>query len=484
MRLGNRRFFTTLFVTGMLVGSGLTYGVAQVLDHTGTSVPLVKTGGTTLPLSKKNAEKVAQAFELAKSDYYLGVKESTLVNGAINGVIGALKDPYSVYMGAGEAKAFNQSVFQAQISGIGAEVTMQDGYFTVVAPIKGSPAEKAGVRAKDRILSVNGQKLDGLTLQQAVSKVRGKKGTEAKLEILRPGATTPIEISVIRDNIDIQTVHAKYDEAQKIGKLDITQFSEKTGDDFLAELAKMEKQGMKGLIIDVRNNPGGSLETAIQILNPLVPKGKALFKVEQKDGQIEEQVSEGPGKSYPIVILVNEGSASASEILAGALSESADAKVIGTKTFGKGLVQSMFDSAVNDGSNYKITIAKWLTPDGNFINKKGISPDVKVAEPKYYSTVSLSTKKTLAFDMLGNDVANLQVILQGLGFHKGRTDGYFDNTTKQAVKAAQRAYGLPISGKVDAATALKLEEKMAQLVADPKQDTQYQKAIQELKKMM
>jgi carboxyl-terminal processing protease len=473
-----------LFVTGMLVGSGLTYGVGQVLDHGNGSTPTLKTTANGLPLSAKNAKKVAQAFALAKSDYYLGVKESTLVNGAINGVIGSLKDPYSVFMGAEEAKAFNQSVFQAQISGIGAEVTIQDGYFTVVAPIKGSPAEKAGVRAKDRILSVNGQKLDGLTLQQAVTKVRGKKGTEAKLEILRAGSTTPIEISVIRDNIDIQTIHAKYDAAQKIGKIDITQFSEKTGDDFLSELAKMEKQGMKGLIIDVRNNPGGSLETAIQILNPLVPKGKAMFKIEHKDGSVENQISQGPGKKYPIVILGNEGSASASEILTGALTESAGAKLVGTKTFGKGLVQSMFDSDVNDGSNYKITIAKWLTPKGNFINKKGIQPDVKVEEPKYYSTVSLPMNKTLAFDMLGEDVANLQVMLQGLGFHSGRTDGYFDYATKQAVKAAQRAYGLPVTGQVDKVTAGKLEEKMTELVADPKKDAQYQKAIQVLKKMM
>jgi carboxyl-terminal processing protease len=468
----------------MLVGSGLTYGIGQVVDHTNGTQSTLKTTVNGLPLSVKNAKKVAQAFALAKSDYYLGVKESTLVNGAINGVIGSLKDPYSVFMGAEEAKAFNQSVFQAQISGIGAEVTIQDGFFTVVAPIKGSPAEKAGVRAKDRILSVNGQKLDGLTLQQAVTKVRGKKGTEAKLEILRAGSTTPIEISVIRDNIDIQTIHAKYDAAQKIGKIDITQFSEKTGDDFLAELAKMEKQGMKGLIIDVRNNPGGSLETAIQILNPLVPKGKTMFKIEHKDGKVESQVSEGPGKTYPIVILGNEGSASASEILTGALTESAGAKLVGTKTFGKGLVQSMFDSDVNDGSNYKITIAKWLTPKGNFINKKGIQPTVKVEEPKYYSTVSLPMNKVLAFDMLGEDVANLQVMLQGLGFHNGRTDGYFDAATKQAVKAAQRAYGLPVTGKVDKATAAKLEEKMTELVADPKHDAQYQKAIQVLKKMM
>lgn len=484
MGLGNKRFFTTLFISGMLAGSGLTYGLGQVIEHTGTSVPLIKSSDTKLPLSAKNAEKVAQAFELAKSEYYLGVKENTLVNGAINGIIGSLKDPYSVFMGAEEAKAFNQSVFQAQISGIGAEVTMQDGYFTVVAPIKGSPAEKAGVRAKDRILSVNGQKLDGMTLQEAITKVRGKKGTEAKLEILRPGATTPIEISVIRDNIDIQTVHAKFDTAQKIGKIDITQFAEKTGDDFLAELDKLESQGMKGLIIDVRNNPGGTLESAIQILNPLVPEGKALFKVQQKDGSIETQTSEGPGKNYPIVILANEGSASASEILTGALTESAGAKLVGTKTFGKGLVQTIYDSEVNDGSNFKITIAKWLTPEGNFINKKGIQPDVNVEEPAYYSAVSLPANKVLVFDMLGDEVANLQVMLQGLGFHSGRTDGYFDYATKQAVKAAQRAYGIPVTGKVDKVTAAQLEEKMTELVADPKHDAQYQKAIQVLKKMM
>jgi carboxyl-terminal processing protease len=467
----------------MVAGSTLTFAIDAVLRNQSNSSSgsgFVSGGllssGTKLPISEKSAKKIATAFQDVQSQYLKKVKEETLVDGAINGLINALNDPYSVYMTAEEAKAFNESVFEAQISGIGCEVSMENGRITVVTPIKGSPAEKAGVRAKDVILSVNGTKLAGMSLNEAVQKIRGKKGTEAKLEISRPGTSDVLKITVVRDQIDIETVYQTYYPDQKIGKLEIRQFSDNTDERFLKDLASLEAKGMKGLIIDVRNNPGGSLDAVSNILDALVPSDKAIFKVEDRNGQIDTRMSAGPGKSYPIVVLTNGGSASASEILAGALHDSVKAELIGEKTFGKGLVQNIFDSGVGDDSTMKLTIAKWLTPNGTYINKKGIAPTVAVKPASYFETVPINKDKVLKYDSLGDDVSNLQQILVGLGFHHGRTDGYFDYATKGAVMAAQRAYGLAATGVVDAKTAIKLEEKLIAKISKPENDNQLAKA--------
>ncbi|MEY4480135.1 MAG: hypothetical protein RLZZ267_813 [Bacillota bacterium] len=480
---GNKRFFATLVLTGMIAGSLLTYSVAWVMDWQGSGDSLISsgkatsTGATKLQISDANVKKLATAFELAGSNYYLtNVKEDELVNGAINGLIGSLNDPYSVYMNVEEAKEFNESVIESHISGIGCEVSLEDGRVTVISPIKGSPAEKAGIRAKDVIVSVNGDRLEGLSLNEAVQKIRGKKGTQANLEILRPGSSTVVKLTVVRDEIDVETVFSKYTTNDKIGVIEIRQFAQNTGERFLKELALLEKKGMKGLVIDVRNNPGGLLPVAMEIVEPLVPNGKAIVKLEDRDGKIQTQLSEGEGKDYPIAVLTNKGSASASEILAAALNESAAATIVGEATFGKGLVQSTYDTGTGDGSTIKLTIAKWLTPKGNFVNKKGILPTVEVKQPAYFATVSLPKDKALKLDMIGADVVNLQEILIGLGYKPGRTDGYFDTKTAAAVKAAQSKLGLAVTGVVDAKTATKLEEKIIEKILDPVNDAQMKKA--------
>jgi carboxyl-terminal processing protease len=430
-----------------------------------------------LPISDANVNKLATAFQLAGNNYYLnGIKEDALVNGAINGLIGSLNDPYSVYMNVDEAKEFNESVIESQISGIGCEVSLEDGRVTVISPIKGSPAEKSGIRARDVIISVNGERLEGLTLNEAVKKIRGEKGTQAELQIMRPGSTAAIKLTVIRDEIDVETIFSNFSNDNKIGVIEIRQFAQNTGDRFLSELALLEKKGMKGLIIDVRNDPGGLLPVAMDILKPLIPAGKAVVKLEDRDGKIQTEISDGKGKKYPIAVLINNGSASASEILAAALNESANATLVGETSFGKGLVQSTYDAGTGDGSTIKLTIAKWLTPNGNFINKKGIQPNVKIAQPAYFTTVALPKDKPLKYDMLGDDVKNLQQILIGLGLKPGRLDGYFDSRTVSAVKNAQAKYGLAVTGVVDSKTAEKLEEKIIEKIMDPANDAQLLKA--------
>jgi carboxyl-terminal processing protease len=431
-------------------------------------------------ISEQQLAKIKTVYRIIMEKYYQDVDADKIVDGAINGMLESLDDPYSVYMDKEQAKQFEESVIESSFTGIGAEVTLEDGVVTVVAPIKGSPADKAGLQAKDKILSVNGEKLDGLTINEAVAKIRGPKGTQAKLEILRPGLNQPIEIIVVRDEIDIETVYSEM-LAGGIGKIEIRQFAQNTKDRFAEELKHLENSGMKALIIDVRNNPGGLLPVVVEIAEMFVPEGKIIAQFEDKSGVRQQQVSGGQGKPYPIAVLVNEGSASASEILAAALSESAGATIIGTKTFGKGVVQSTFDGEFGDGSSLKITIAKWLTPNGQYINGKGIEPDIAVELPEYFQITPLPKDKALRYDDTGNDVRTLQIILATLGLKPDRTDGYFSRQTEFSVKAFQRMHQLPVTGIVDKETANKLEGEILEVMLDPQNDTQLQKAIEVLK---
>ena len=239
---------------------------------------------------------------------------------------------------------------------------------------------------------------------------------------------------------------------------------------------------MKGLIIDLRNNPGGVVHAVQAIAEALVPKGGTIMHLEYRNGKREKTTSASGGKPYPIVALINEGSASASEILAAALQESAGGRLVGQKTFGKGLVQSTVK--LSDGSGVKLTIAKWLTPDGDTIHESGIEPDVAVPRPKLFEAASIPKDRVWAYDMAGDEVKNVQLILDGLGFSPGRTDGYFSEQTKKAVESFQRQNGLPVTGEVDQATAAKLEEKVIQRYLDRSSDTQLKEAMRQIQKML
>ncbi|HEX7057260.1 MAG TPA: S41 family peptidase [Bacilli bacterium] len=474
-------------VTVLLLDSGS--GFTSLLGNRGqwggyADSPLpshaAKNGPADDGLSEAELKKIDTAYRLIAEKYYLPVDREKVVDGAIHGMLSALDDPYSAYMNKEEAKRYEENV-DAYFTGIGAEVMLENGNVTVVSPIKGSPAEKAGIQAKDVIISVNGEKLEGLKLSDAVAKIRGPKGTQAKLEIMRPGRTDRIEVIVVRDEIDIETVFAQMLPGG-YGDIVISQFSGNTVERFQEELDNLEKKGMEGLIIDVRNNPGGYLLGVLEIIEPLVPKGKTLVQVEDASGDIKKTVSKGEGKNYPIVVLTNEGSASASEILAGALSQSAGATLVGEKTFGKGTVQTTYTKEFQDGSELKLTIAKWLTPDGTWVHGKGIAPDIAVSQPDYFKATPIDRSTAIKRDQNGDAVKNLQLILSGVGFDPGRKDGYFDEKTEAAVKKFQQKLGLPADGVVDEKTADALEQAIIKVVRDPKNDRQLQKAIETLQR--
>jgi carboxyl-terminal processing protease len=433
-------------------------------------------------LSTKDLNKIATTYQLIDNKFLSEVDREKVVNGAINGMLSTLEDPFTVYMDQKEAKQFDESI-TSSFQGIGAEVSSEDGKVTIMAPIKGSPAEKAGLHANDVILSVNGEKLDGLTLNQAIMKIRGPKGTQAKLEIMRPGSPEPIQMIVVRDDIDVETVYAEMMQGN-IGKIEIRQFSSNTAKRFNDELKNLEAKGMKGLIIDVRNDPGGLLSAVVEIVEPFVPKGKPIVKIENRKGEQEDTPSQGAGKNYPVTVLINKGSASASEILAGALRDSAGSKLIGETTFGKGTVQVTFEKEMGDGSNIKMTVYKWLTPNGTWIHKKGIEPDIPVEQPAFFKVAPMSKKATLKPDMNSEDVKNLQTMLTGLGFTPDRTDGYYSEKTALAVKAFQRTQSLPITGEVDAETASRVEKAILAAIRDPKNDLQLKAATQHLQTLI
>ncbi|MBU6145135.1 MAG: peptidoglycan-binding protein [Paenibacillaceae bacterium] len=419
---------------------------------------------------QQKMESIAEAIE----QRYVGTVDRTkLITGAMDGMVNALDDPYSEYLDKEELKSFQEHV-QSSFSGIGAEVSNKDGDIVIMSPIRKSPAERAGLRPGDIVVSVNGKELRGMTLNEAVQHLRGPKGTQAKLIIQRVGVSKPLEVVIVRDDIRIETVESSMP-ARAIGMLRISQFSSNTADRFLSELAKLEKTPLRGLIIDVRNNPGGIVQAVETIANALVPKGKPILHIEYRKEERVDTNATGSGKPYPIVVLINEGSASASEILAAALKESAGATLVGKKTFGKGLVQASIP--LRDGTAIKLTIAKWLTPNGKMIHKEGIAPDIDVAQNALFEATSIGKDKTYAFDMVSPDIENAQRILQALGFAIKRTDGYFDNATAAAVKALQSRNGLKATGNIDKGTATKLEELVLKAYADPKNDAQLVAAI-------
>ncbi|MDR9853320.1 S41 family peptidase [Paenibacillus sp. VCA1] len=475
-----KRTVVLLVLLAMVCGSGLTFALTGSSLANQAALGQGVLASAASGLKPDEVKKLGTALDLIQSNYYQDVDRTKLLDGAINGMTQSLDDPYSSYMGKKTAEEFEETI-EGSFSGIGAEVSSENGNVVVVSPIKGSPAEKAGIRAKDIILTVNGESLHGLELNDAVAKIRGPKGSEAKLTIKRSGSAAPIEYTIIRDDVDVETVKAHM-EPGKIGVIEITQFSLNTGERFKQELSTLEKEGMKGLVIDVRNDPGGVLSVVIDIAEQFVPKGKVIVQVEDKNKKRDQTLSKGSGKPYPVTLLMNKGSASASEILAGALQQSAGAKLMGENSFGKGTVQTSFNKQFDDGSLLKITIAKWLTPNGSWIHQKGLKPDIAVAQPDYFSVAPINKNATLKFNMNSDDVKNAQVMLDGLGYKPGRKDGYFDEKTASAVKSFQKAQKLGVTGAVDAKTAEALETELIKKIRDPKYDNQLKSAIAEVQK--
>jgi len=422
--------FLTVLLTAGLTIFALTFGEKKVVE-------------VKVPVEREEFKQLYATYDKLKDNYYVDIDNKEIIAGAINGMFEALDDPYSDYMSKEEAENFSHGL-SSSFQGIGAEIQERDGFITVVSPIKNSPAEKAGILPGDIITTVDGKSIQGYSATDAVTLIRGEKGTAVTLTIKRGNSAKPINVKIIRDEIPIETVYGDM-QADKIAHIQITSFSEKTYDELLAKLNEYEAKGMKGIVLDVRQNPGGYLEQAIDMANLFVPEGKAIVQVQEKEGKPQIFYAED-GKKFkqPVTVLIDKGSASASEILAAALRESAGAKLIGLNSFGKGTVQTV--NELNDGSSAKFTTAKWLTPNGNWIHKVGIKPDVKVEYPSYATLPYLDPSVKYTTGMLSDDIKAAEEMLKVLGYNVGKVDGKYDSQMASAVQALQAKNNIQQNG--------------------------------------
>ncbi len=327
-----------------------------------------------------DAWRVIETKYVDRSD----VDKQNMVYGAISGLLKSLDDPYSVFMPPQESKKFMDDI-KGSFEGIGAEIGIRKNILTVISPLEGNPAQKAGLMAGDKILKVDDALTADLTLDEAVNLIRGERGTEVILLIARDGLDETKEIKIVRDVIQIPiikwemlTLSEVEGENGDIAYIQLYHFTENSAGQFRKTIKEILKLNPEGLILDVRNNPGGYLEVAVDVASWFLPKGEIVIIEDFGNGDSNKYRSKGYGdlENIPTVILINEGSASASEILAGALRDIKEIKIIGKKSFGKGSVQQL--EKLKGGSSVKITVAKWLTPFGTNINKEGITPDIEI----------------------------------------------------------------------------------------------------------
>lgn len=316
-----------------------------------------------------------EVLNKVQRDYVEETATRDVVYGAIRGMLNTL-DPHSAFMPPDVYKEMQVDT-KGEFGGLGIQIGLKDERLTVIAPIEGTPADRAGVLAGDRIIKIDGATTKDLTLMDAVNKMRGAKGTKVTLTLEREGTASLIDITLVREIIKIQSArHKMLDNG--IGYVRLTQFQEQTAEDLVKSLTSLRKDHMQSLILDLRNNPGGLLTSAVEVSEQFLPKGKVVVSIKGRQGKAEDYAAAGdqPLLDLPMIVLVNEGSASASEIVAGAMQDWGRAVVVGTTTFGKGSVQTIIP--LSDGSALRLTTAKYYTPKGRSIQNTGIDPTIIV----------------------------------------------------------------------------------------------------------
>jgi carboxyl-terminal processing protease len=320
----------------------------------------------------------SEVLTQVQKSYVDETKVKDLVQGAIRGMLSTL-DPHSAYMTADMYKEM-QVETKGEFGGVGIQIGVKENRLAVIAPIEGTPAYRAGVKSGDFITKVNDETTKDLTLMDAVQKMRGPKGSKVNLTIQREGTPDPLQFTLVRDTIKIESVKSKV--LDNIGYVRLTQFQESTGRDLSKVLKQFKDQKLQSTILDLRNNPGGLLTSAVEVSEQFLPGGKLVVYTKGRESKKDEWISKGKDQmdDSPMIVLVNEGSASASEIVAGALQDYGRAVIVGTTSFGKGSVQTILP--LGDGSGLRLTTAKYYTPKGRSIQSTGITPDIVVkAQP-------------------------------------------------------------------------------------------------------
>ena len=368
---------TSLLLLGAVAGAALTVVATQP-----RMILLGSSAKAAAADTYKQLNLFGDVFERVRADYVEKPEDGKLVESAINGMLTSL-DPHSSYM---DGKSYRDMQVQTrgEFGGLGIEVTMEDGLIKVVAPIDDTPAAKAGILANDIITHLDDDAVQGLTLNQAVEKMRGAPNTKIRLKVMRKGKDAPLEITLVRDVIRVRSVRSRI-EGDDVAYIRLTQFNEQTTEGLKRAITDLTTQiqgdKLKGYVIDMRNNPGGLLEEAISVSDAFLDKGE-IVSTRGRNVEETQRRNAKPGdlaKTKPIIVLINGGSASASEIVAGALQDHKRATVIGTRSFGKGSVQTIIPLGSGNGA-LRLTTARYFTPSGRSIQAKGISPDIEVLQ--------------------------------------------------------------------------------------------------------
>jgi len=333
--------------------------------------------GAVIGSNYQHLGNLIKVISLVRTQYIEPVETSNLVDGATRGIVDALQDPYSVYLDEQTYKQLQEQI-SGSFGGLGILVGVnKEDLLTVVRVYENTPAAEAGVLAEDIIVGIDDRDVQGIDLETAIGLMRGPVDSKVKLSVLREGQTELIDYNITRQEISVPSVEGRLLPNTRIGYVVISQFTEKTPDEMLQVLAKLKEQGQKGIILDLRDNPGGELTSATRVADNFVPEGPIVY-IDYRTGEEDLRSADKSYLRLPLAVLVNEGSASAAEILAGAIKDTESGTLVGTKTFGKGIVQTVF--TLDNNTGLKLTTARYLTPEKKDIHKKGIMPDVVVED--------------------------------------------------------------------------------------------------------
>lgn len=481
--LTKTQFILSLFIT-LIVGIFGAYALMRISSEPKKEIATEETSELksdidleTLFATPDELNVINQLYTILKTSYYEEIDSEILIEGALEGMAGAVGDPYTEYLDEIESTSFEEDI-SGSFEGIGAEV-MKDGEFVrIVSPIANSPAESAGLQPNDFIVEIDGQSVTDMTLNEAVALIRGPEGSDVELLIER--GDNRMTVVLTRATIPIETVYHEIDEQDStIGYINIVNFNLPTYEETVEAIKDLEAQGIEKIVFDVRGNPGGLLTTAIQIANIFVPNGQPLMMTEYRED--EEPTVYLASDEYgefkyegEAVLLIDEGSASASEILAGAM-QSVDIPLLGQTTFGKGTVQSVI--SLGDSDEVKFTSGRWLTADGEWINEEGIQPDKEVLLPQYVNLFIINPSEVYEQGQNSPEIENLKSVLSALGYSVSQNSQY-DETVVEAVSAYQSENDLAVDGTVKEETARSLTDSLRALIEE--NDTQYNAAIEVL----
>jgi len=376
-------------------------GIYRILTGLAIAVFVLMVGfGWLVASNYKQVGNLVKVITLVKTQFLNPVEYNTLMEGAIKGLVQSLDDPYSAYLDPATYKALREQI-RGTFGGLGILVGMKDENLTVAKTYKGTPAYRNGIQPGDIIVKIDSREVRGLDQETAVQLMRGPVGTKLTLTLVRSGVPKPFEVDLTREEITVPTVESRMIK-NGVAHIMLGQFTEKTPEELAEHIEKLKKQSLRGVILDLRSNPGGELMSAVKVSGYFVPAGPVVY-IDYRGGRQEEHRAQGNNLNLPLVVLINEHSASAAEILAGAVKDTNSGTLVGQRSFGKGVVQMIFD--LDNGAGLKLTTARYLTPKKNDINKKGIEPDVAVELPLNGPDTQLQRALEILSERLGEKAA-------------------------------------------------------------------------------